>query len=282
MRKFYIRDGTGTQYGLNGEQFIWLLNPSGLGVSFTNHYSDIKQGFFAPLNTDEWQTQSIVCDLGYVKAAYSTYRSFIDWLVKAEELIIVYQPFGSDKFYRKVKLDYVEKTELTNGTWLVTPASFTCLTPWYRPTTLSVAIQDEVVGAMRYTFTYDADLVYASSYNGAYGADLSPAGHLPGAITLDYIGSVVNPILVLEGKSSGKEYGRCQVNKAVLASLSFSSLYANSYVLVDGEDASDYISPKYDPFFHLPLTEPCELKILSSSAMTGTAEASIYYYYRSV
>lgn len=282
MRKFFIRDGSGTQYDLNGEQFIWLLNPSGLGVSYANRYSDIKQGFFSPLNTDEWQTQSIVCDFGFVKSAYSTYRTFINWLVTASELVIVYQPYGSDKFYRKVKLDYVEKTELMNGVWLSTPASFTCLTPWYKPQSLSVAIQEEAVGAMEYTFVYDNDLVYASSYNGSYGAEVSPAGHLPAAITLNYTGAVTNPILVLEGKTSGIEYGRCEINKEVYDSFVFSSLYADSYVDVDGADAANYISPEYDPFFHLPLTEPCVLKILSVSAFTGTAEASIYYYYRSV
>ena len=282
MRKFFIRDGVGAEYPLNGEQFIWLLNPSGLGVSFANSYSDIKQGFFAPLKNDQWQTQSIVCDFGFVKSAYSTYRTFINWLLMAKELIIVYQPFGSDRFYRKVKLDYVEKTELMNGVWLSTPASFTCLTPWYKPSTMSVTIQDEDSGAMVYPFTYDASLVYASSYNGAYGAKLTPSGHLPAAITLNYTGAVVNPILVLEGESSGTEYGRCQINVSASSSVDFSSLYADSYVMVDGADASDYVSPAYDPFFHLPLDEPCILKILSGSAMTGTAEASVYYYYRSV
>lgn len=282
MRKFYIRDGAGTQYALNGEQFIWLLNPSGLGVSFANSYSDIKQGFFAPLKTDAWNTQSIVCDFGFVKSAYATYRTFINWLLNASELVIVYQPFGSELYYRKVKLDYVEKTELMNGVWLSTPASFTCLTPWYKPTTLSVTIQGDVSGAMEYPFTYDANLVYASSYNGAYGAELTPAGHLPAAITLEYTGAITNPILVLEGKVSGTEYGRCQINATATASLSFSSLYANSYCLVDGNDATDAISPAYDPFFHLPVDEPCILKILSGASFNGAAEASVYYYYRSV
>lgn len=282
MRKFYIRDGYGTQYDLNGEQLIWLLNPSGLGVSYANKYSDIKQGFFSPLKQDEWQTQSIVCDFGFLDPAYSVYRSFINWLVTANELIIVYQPFGSEKYYRKVRLDYVEKTELFNGVWLKTPASFTCLTPWYLPTTLSVSIQGEDTGAMQYTFTYDADLVYSADYNGAYGAELSPSGHLPAAVKLTYTGGVVSPIIVLEGKTSGTEYGRCQINATASSSVEFSSLYADSYCKVDGADATDYISPAYDPFFHLPLSEPCILKILSSATMTGTAEASVYYYFRSV
>ena len=282
MRKFFIRDGVGNQYALNGEQFIWLLNPSGLGVNYANQYSDIKQGFFAPLKTDTWNTQSIVCDFGFVKSAYATYRSFINWLITAENLVIVYQPFGSEQYYRNVKMDYVEKTELMNGEWLSTPASFTCLTPWYKPTTLSVAIADEDAGAMKYTFTYDASLVYASSYNGAYGAELSPSGHIPAAITLDYTGAIVNPSISLVGKVSGTEYGKCQINKTASSSVSFSSLYSDSYCLVDGTDASDYISPATDPFFHLPLGEPCVLKILSNSAFTGTATASIYYYYRSV
>lgn len=282
MRKFYIRDGVGTQYSLNGEQYIWLLNPSGLGVAYANSYSDIKQGFFAPLKTDAWNTQSIVCDFGFVKSAYATYRTFVNWLITAQELVIVYQPFGAEQFYRKVKLDYVEKTELMNGVWLSTPASFTCLTPWYKPTTLSVTIQGNVAGAMEYPFTYDQNLVYASSYNGAYGAELTPSGHLPAAITLKYTGAIANPILVLEGKTSGTEYGRCAINDSAASSLEFSSLYADSYCKIDGADATDSISPAYDPFFHLPMDEPCVLKILSGASFNGTAEASVYYYYRSV
>lgn len=282
MRKFYIRDGSGTQYDLNGEQFIWLLNPTGLGVSYANKFSDIKEGFFAPLNTGEWQTQSIVCDFGFVKSAYEVYRQFMSWLVTAEELIIVYQPYGNDKFYRRVKMDYIEKTELINGQWLQTPASFTCLTPWYKPTTLSVVIQGETAGAMTYPFTYDSTLVYASSYNGAYGVQLSPAGHIPAAIQMTYTGAVTEPTIVLTGVSTGTEYGRCKINVSASASVVYSSLYSNSFVTVDGVDASNYISPASDPFFHLPLAEPCNLRILSNAEMTGTAEASIYYYYRSV
>ena len=36
------------------------------------------------------------------------------------------------------------------------------------------------------------------------------------------------------------------------------------------------------PFFHIPVNEPCTLSVEADAAFSGSAELTIYYYYRSV
>ena len=37
-----------------------------------------------------------------------------------------------------------------------------------------------------------------------------------------------------------------------------------------------------EPFFRLPLTEPCTLTIAAQAAISGAADVEVFYYYRSV
>ena len=284
MRRFFLADENGREWALNGENLIWLGNPAGLGASLSNEYADIKQGFFSVLDTDKWSVQSVIADLCFMRPAYETYREFVDWLVPSVGLTLIYQPFGEERFFRSVKLDYINKTELSNGAWLVTPISLSCLSPWYKPKNLTVQLAGDVSGAMQYPYIYDGDLVYGSSIAGAYSTELQPSGHLPAAVTVKYVGAVSNPIITLTGKNSGREIGRAQINAEFTASdvLEFSTKYSDSHIRKNGVNIIQSVSPGSDPFFHIPLGEPAILRIQSTGTLTGSAEASIFYYYRSV
>ena len=71
------------------------------------------------------------------------------------------------------------------------------------------------------------------------------------------------------------------------ATLLFSTDYLDSYVrkLSASGVATDLLS-KIDldgePFFRLPLTEPCTLTIAAQAAISGAADVEVFYYYRSV
>ena len=69
--------------------------------------------------------------------------------------------------------------------------------------------------------------------------------------------------------------------------LVLSTRYNNSYVKrisASGEetDLLDALDLSTDPFFRVPITEPCTISVEAGAVITGRADLLIYYYYRSV
>ena len=144
MRKFYIENEIGSRLPLNGEQGIFLSNPAGLGMTMPSDFADIHNGFFREISKNTEPQSTITGDLVFIgENAYADYRSFVDWCSCSASLHLIYKPYGNTEFYRDVYISYLTKTELTDTRWLTVPASFACLSPWYRaaPTNMSMSIQ---------------------------------------------------------------------------------------------------------------------------------------------
>ena len=98
-----------------------------------------------------------------------------------------------------------------------------------------------------------------------------------------------SPVISLTGQLTGKLYGACRISDTIAAgeTLLFSTDYLDSYVrkLSAAGVQTDLLS-KIDldgePFFRLPLTEPCTLTIAAQAAISGAADVKVFYYYRSV
>ena len=150
MRKFFMENETGARWDLNGKTGVWLSNPEGLGVNLNNGYADWENGFFKNTGSKAEPQGNVVADIVFVKKAYETYRSFLNWISAARELVLIYSPYEPLEFYRRVELQYLTKGELGAGKWLTTPISLPCLTPWYLPTALRIALTKQTETAMRY------------------------------------------------------------------------------------------------------------------------------------
>ena len=282
-RKFYIQNDAGEQWGLQGERGIYFVGPSGLGLQNKNLTADLGHGFFKKLDAFSFPAQPVAGELVFLPpAAYQVYREFVRWISAASQLLLLYRPYGTDTFQAIGSVDYLRKSELEGPRILRCAFQFTPQTPWYKPQTMDLVMQDAAENAMKYPFTYDADLTYGSDLVGSWAVKITPAGMIPASLSFSFSGAATDPILTLTGQNTNTEYGRCAITGEITG-LEFSSLYTDSYVRDgSGADLMDDVDPAYDPFFRVPLTEPCILRLQASNTLAGSASVSVNYFYRSV
>lgn len=290
MRKFYLEDEIGNRQSLNGAgSAVFLSAPTGLGVSMESSFVALQSGFFLDTGNNAEAQANIVCDFVFIKNAYADYRAFINWITAAQELYFVYCPYGDEEFYRRVKLQYVTKTELTAGKWLTAPVSFLALTPWYKAAPGTLELSREADSVIRYAFAYTTDLSYCSGRAGSMTAEITPEGHLPAAYDLTIRGPLRNPMLTLLDGTTEKPLGKCVISDTISASetLSISTRYGDCYVRKTNAegvttDLLDKLDLAFDPFPHIPQQRNCYVTLSAEETIEETAQIKVYYYYRSV
>lgn len=290
IRKLFLQNASGQRWGLNGENGVYCTDLSGFGFTLGPTFGNVGQGFFFQESEDAETQMSIPFTLVFTKSPYETYQMFCDWLAAAGKLSVVYNPTSKKEYLRDVSVSFIQKGELTRVGWLEIPCSFNCLTPWFLPTPTVFAIhssgEDE---RKRYSYRYTDSLKYGMDSSAALSATIAGAGHMPGAIEVTYFGAIKNPQIKLIGNISGRTLGVCSI-AAVLEStdvLKFSTKYESSGVKKISAsgietDLLDAIDLSLMPFFHIPVNEPCTVSIESDDFFVGSAEMSVYYYYRSV
>lgn len=288
MRYFYLQKETGERIGLNNETGIFLSEPSGLGLEFADNYADIGEGFFRMISK-VYSQKSVKCKLNFVKDPYKTYFDFVTWCMNAKQLYLVYKPLNVE-YYIKTEIASYEKGEINKFNYLEVPTSFIYLSPWYAPSALSLSFIGVDDNAFRINVSkLNGPAIIAGSTEEKYTAQIDPSGHLPGAFYLEYHGVAENPEITLVGINTGTVYGDCKINHQFASNTGFklSTTYENSYInkiLANGseQDLLNSIDLAYEPFFKMPLNEPCILKLDDDGSLHGKLNAKIYYYYRSV
>lgn len=289
MRKFYLEDQKGERIPLNNEHGIFLYNPNGLGIDYSNSYGESGSGFFLRLKDGVSQNEigfTLVFPQG-ADSPYERYRALIDWIYAAEELFFIYCPYGVNEYYKRVEIQTIEKTELDKYGSLESSVSILPMTPWYLPSPININFGEDQENAMRYTYTYTNDLIYGVGSKD-YTAEITVKGHIPSAVKVTFQGQVINPVLTLRGMASRKAYGVCSIDEVFGSTdtLVFSTAEQDSYVQkIDAQgnitDLLDKIDITTNPFFRVPLSEPCELTI-SGESILGKAQMLLYVYYRGV
>ena len=282
-RRFWIQNDSGVQWSLNGDQGVWFVTPEGLGARWKILTADLGHGFFKELPTDAVPADPVAGELKFLPAgAYSAYRSFLRFVASSSELRLLYCPYGTETYYVRGRFEYLQKGELDQTAILTVPVSFVPFTPWYQPRSLTLTMQAASESDMTFPFTFDQDLRFPSSAVGSWAVEITPAGDQPASLVFEFSGAATNPVLTLTGVNSETEYGRCAVTGTVTG-LRYSSQYLDSYVTDGGgSDLMDDVSPGYDPFFRVPLSEPCVLRLQASGELSGSATVSVNYFYRSV
>lgn len=290
IRKLYFQDQAGSRFGLNGERGVYVSGPAGLGMALSPVFADLGRGFFIPVSDEAEPQNQATWTIIFTKNPYHTYQQFLDWLSAASALTLVYAPTPDREFYRDVTINFLQKGELNAVGWLEIPSSFLCVTPWYLPNPTTLTLEGSGADeSMRYDFYYTDDLRYGDDSSSTLSGIIQGSGHIPGSLELTYHGAIANPSIRLIGNITGITYGLCSVSAILTASdtLCFSTRYENSFVkrrTAAGveTDLLDVLDLSTEPFFHLPVDEPCTLSIESDSPFTGRAELLIFYYYRSV
>ena len=290
MRKFYFLNSSGERWPLQGEKGVYLTDPTGLGVTLAQTYADLQNGFFVGVSSANEPQSAPHATLLFIRPAYAAYRQLINWLAAAGDLELVYCPYGAEEFHRRVDVQAISKGELDEHAFLACELSLLARSPWFKAaaTRLDLASQsaDE---SLRYDIVYTDELIYGEDATASLSGTLHPDGHVPAAISVTFYGGAASPVISLTGQLTGKLYGACRISDTIAAgeTLLFSTDYLDSYVrkLSASGAATDLLS-KIDldgePFFRLPLTEPCTLTIAAQAAISGAADVEVFYYYRSV
>lgn len=301
MRKFYLENEIGSRIPLNNENGIFLYEPESLGFEFDHEYAGTGSGFFlrkkkstaqsAPSGTLIFSTTD--------KGPYENYRAFVEWIHSSKELFYVYSPISSKEYYRKVDITQLEKNEINTYGVLECRITMKSITPWYLPVPLHVDFGEEDPNVMEYTvseidgqivegFVYDEDpdtyLIYGVGSKD-HSAEVQPQGDIEAAVKVTFKGHIINPVFSLIGLASRKIIGECAVEGSFdsSGSLVLSTEEQNCYIVYKASDGTevdllDAIDITTNPFFRIPLDEPCEVSI-SGESILGTAEMQVFAYY---
>lgn len=288
MRMFYLQKETGERIGLNNETGIFLSEPSGLGLEFDDNYADIGEGFFRMIAKKHTQ-KTIQCKLNFVKDSYKTYNSFVTWCISAKKMYLIYKPLNIE-YYIRTEISSFSKGEINKYGYLEVPAEFVYLSPWYSPTSLNLSFIGIDGNAFRIEESkLDGPAILVGTTAEKYSAQIDPSGHIPAAFYLEYHGIAEDPEITLTGLISGTVYGDCKLDQQFISGTGFklSTAYDESYIKkinLNGseEDLLSNVDLSLEPFFKMPLTEPCILRLNDAGALHGELSAKIYYYYRSV
>lgn len=319
MRKFYLEDQKGERIPLNNETGIFLYNPEGLGIEYSHDYGESGSGFFMRIKDGISQLETsftLVFEPGEmlieydgsraiageaiagiaivgnvpeitIESPYERYKKFLDWIYKAEELYFIYKPYGNTEYYKHIELRTIEKTEYDKYGSLQPRVTIVPLTPWYLPNPIDISFGVDSDKAMRFTYEYNEDLIYAIDSHD-YTAEITAIGHIPSAVKITYKGQVINPTFTLRGVSTRKIYGVCSVDETLSngETIELSTAEQNSYIKKIDKygteiDLLDSIDITTNPFFRVPLSEPCEV-IFSGDGILGKISMLQYVYYRGV
>lgn len=290
IRKLYFQNSEGERWGLNGDRGCYASNLSGFGFTLAPSFADLGRGFFSSVSDEAEPQNTLAFTLTFTRNPYETYEQLVNWLAAAGTITVVYNPAGKKEFCRDVTVNFLQKGELMPVGWLEIPCSFLCCTPWYLPSPTTLALEGTGLDdSKRYDYEYTEELRYGEDSAASISATIAGAGHVPGALELSFFGAIVNPRIRLTGQISGKTFGTCSL--AVITEptdlLKFSSRYEDSYVKKVSAagietDLLDALDLSLNPFFHLPVDEPCTISFEADDSFTGFVDLTIYYYYRSV
>lgn len=291
MRKFYLQNAAGERFGLNKENGVFFSDPSGLGFEQAVTWGDLGRGFFTALDEPEERADPqtpVTGKLTFLPPAYANYRSFSDWIHAAGNLVLIYQPYGTDEFEKPVEVGYLQKGELNKVRWLQCPVAFEPSSPWRRPTPTEMEMQSSETGTNR-RYPYRYPIRYGTDAAGRMSARIRAAGHLNGAVLLRYTGAIVGPEIRLTGAVTGKVYGICRLSSTLGSSdtLELSTMVEDCHVhriapSGTAEDLSPDLDLSQNPYFRVPCDEDSILSIESSQRFTGAAQLTVYHYYRTV
>lgn len=129
IRRFSISNGVGHTIDLNNKNDILFINPNGLGFSDEVNYYRIGRQFL-PLNDDYAQGEITGTLLFAAPNSYTRYYNFIQFISQAP-LTLSYT-IEDKVYYRRVKVQSIEKTEKDIQQYLLCQVTFKCLTLFYR------------------------------------------------------------------------------------------------------------------------------------------------------
>ena len=189
IRNFYLENEKGQQIDFqNISGKIFLYNVTGLGFSKRMEYNRVGTAFVK--NKDELDQGVIGGELEFYDNSYDEYKNFVDFVLQAKSLKLIYIPKTSKKtkFYREVDVTQVDKREEDDYNILPTSITFHCKSLWYEENNFVYTVE-EIEDELRWDFEWDSRFTDYENRSVLFNNN----GHAEAPMLLEMTGYILNP-----------------------------------------------------------------------------------------
>ena len=266
---------------------IMLTSPSGWGFENDYDFNEVD-GFYI---TTKKKTRQVPkpCTLVFMPPnAYSNFKQFVDFVMSAKKLTLMYNPAGV-WYYVDVVISRINKGELTGTRCLECETVFLPTTPIYSLSTERLHI--EPAGAedgKKYEYTYPYRYV-----DNAIASEvvIEPQGQLPGGFQIIMPGPISAPVITFTDLATNQQIGRLDLSAASIVAgqkIRYSNIPTEAGVVTIESDGSEVdmssligLNAALPTFFMLPL-DRVRAHLDATSMETAEAELRLYRYYKAV
>ena len=284
IRNFYFENEKGQRIDcqkVDGNLFFY--NVDGLGYEEDIEYEQIGDTFVQ--NKKKMKQNQISGDLEFYDMTYDEYCNFVDFIMSATSLKLIYIPKRTirKEYYRDVDLFKIDKSEEDDYNILTCPISMNATSLWYEENTFIHKIElsnDEI----RWDFRWDSKF---SDYNSRSLTYINK-GHIEAPAVIEMDGYLENPKIEL--------YVEGQLFQTILFNIVIQEyeklLYdsrENQFFIgkqnTDGTKSNlfnlDVIDFKNDNVLRIPKNKSCEI-ILTADNEVLKAQLTIFPQYKAV
>lgn len=281
IRNFYFENEIGQRIDcqkINGNLFFY--NVSGLGYEEEIEYEQVDDNFI--VNKRRMKQNQINGDLEFYNMTYDEYCNFVDFILSASSLKLVYVPKKTirTEYYRDIDLFKIDKGEEDEYKTLVCPISMNATSLWYEAKEVVYAI-DTVDNELRWDFEWDAIFTAYDDRNITF----ENKGHVEAPFKLELDGEVINPIItILEGNKEVKQLDLTglTINSGEKFVYDTKGPFQSIYKLSHGEKINlfNFLNPNFINFYKLRKGEST-IRLEAENEITS-GKLTIYIQYKTV
>ena len=284
IRNFYFENETGKRIDcqkLNGGLFLY--NVAGLGYEENIEYEQIGNTFVQ--TNKELVQNTITGDLEFYEMTYDEYCNFVDFIITAKTLRLIYIPKTRNRieFYRDIDVCKIDKTEEDEYNILTCPIDIKCKSLWYEENKVIYTTKgedDEII----WDFKWDSKF---SDYN-TRSLQYINKGHVEAPVEIVVNGPVVNLkiLLLVEGELIQEVPIKIAIDEyeKILYGTKENNFYINKQN-TDGTLTSlfslEFIEFENENVIRIPVNKSCELKLTADNEILS-AEVTIFPQYKTV
>ncbi len=283
VREFKLVNEKGQEFSLMDiKNYCLLTEPSGLGYSYNREYEQLGNTFIETFG--KLQQKQINGIVNF--SSYDNYNNFANFIEGSENLKFIYViPFkeGQKKYFKDVKINSLDKTEIQTNGIISEPIVFDCLSLWYEQTVAIYnmkAKEDEI----RWDFVWDSSFVDYDTRNLPY----INTGHIEAPILIEINGYVKDPKIELYVEGELYQTVTFNVEIEEYEKFLYGTRENDFYINRQNTDGSltslfslDVLEFENDNVIRLPINKSCELRLKADNEIQN-AQVTILTFYKLV
>lgn len=285
IRNFYFENEKGKRIDcqkVNGGLFLY--NVAGLGYEENIEYEQIGNTFIQ--NNKKIVQNVITGELEFYDMTYNEYCDFVDFVLTATSLKLIYVPKTSDRseYYRDIDVCKIEKAEEDEYNVLTCPIVMNCKSLWYKQTTAIYTIEATSEDEIRWDFKWDSKFIDYDTRSLQYINN----GHVEAPVLIEISGHVINPKIELYIEGELYQTVTFTTEIAKYEKLLYGTKENEFYINKQNTDGTleslfslDVIDFENDNVIRLPTNKSCELR-LSADNEIQNAQVTILACYKAV